>query len=488
MKKIKMDTKRIEELKSFVDHCKQNPTVLHDPPFAFFKNFLQSLGAQIPPSGKMDKGEDGEYHRDGNVSRDDDIGNEDIIESDIELDNSDVLEPDNDPPQVMGNSSIEVTEENEEAAQLSKAKAMDLITDGMFHEAIYHLTEAITLNPKSAILYANRALQAVFDLRVAAKLDFDEEIGSVLKKVEPNAKKIESHRLKYERLRKEEELRKIELEKQRRQVKSETQDSEAATLLKDGEINLVRSERELETNMVRSLSSHFSRFVSLAANYERVVFLKVDIDESRSAAAEWNVSSVPSFFFVKDGKEVDKLVGADKKLLEMKITQHAVKSGHFINLIPAWNKAFRNLSEKVKLGSVDCGVEKSLTEKFEVKQYPTILVFCVDKNTSVLYMGRRTFSAIKSFALGELEKYFVPLEVTGKEFWDKKCVSVTFYFVAFLPNILDSKANGQNMYLRQLMSVAEELKDYRAMEEDRRDCGIRGKGKKSRYHMKEKQR
>ncbi|KAL6583699.1 hypothetical protein OROMI_002988 [Orobanche minor] len=376
-----MDLKKIEDLKTFVDHCKQNPTVLHTPPLAFFKNFLQSLGAQIPPSGKMDKGKDGEDHRDGNVSKDDDIANGDLVESDIEMDNSDVVEPDNDTPQLMGDSSIEVTEEKQEAAQLSKAKAMDLIADGMFDEAIYHLSEAITLNPKSAILYANRASvyvklkkpnaavrdadaalqinpdsakgykargmarsmlglweESVLDLRVASKLDFDEEIGSVLKKVEPNAKKIESHRLKYERLRKEKELRKIELEKQRRQVKSE--DSEAASLLKDGEITLIRSERELEAKLdaARKKSRlaviyftaawcgpcrHISPvFVSLAVKYERVVFLKVDIDESRSAAAEWNISSVPTFFFFRNGKEVDKLVGADKKSLEMKIAQH----------------------------------------------------------------------------------------------------------------------------------------------------------------------
>lgn len=62
---------------------------------------------------------------------------------------------------------------------------------------------------------------------------------------------------------------------------------------------------------------------SLAGKYPKVVFLKVDIDEARDAAAEWNISSVPSFFFVKNGREVDKMVGADKSTLERKIAQHA---------------------------------------------------------------------------------------------------------------------------------------------------------------------
>ena len=54
-----------------------------------------------------------------------------------------------------------------------------------------------------------------------------------------------------------------------------------------------------------------------------MVFLKVDIDEARDVAAGWNISSVPTFFFVKNGKEVDSVVGADKSTLESKIAQHA---------------------------------------------------------------------------------------------------------------------------------------------------------------------
>lgn len=82
---------------------------------------------------------------------------EDIIESDVELDNSDVVEPDNDPPQKvggqmkvevmvsfmfhsltspplcwqMGDPSVETTEENRDAAQLLKSKAMDALFEGM---------------------------------------------------------------------------------------------------------------------------------------------------------------------------------------------------------------------------------------------------------------------------------------------------------------------------------------------------------------------
>lgn len=81
----------------------------------------------------------------------------------------------------MGDPSIEVTEENRDAAQISKSQAMDSISEGKLsvsccsnisdlaghattsvcvtgklQEAIDHLTEAIMLNPSSAILYATR--------------------------------------------------------------------------------------------------------------------------------------------------------------------------------------------------------------------------------------------------------------------------------------------------------------------------------------------
>lgn len=64
-------------------------------------------------------------------------------------------------------------------------------------------------------------------------------------------------------------------------------------------------------------------YTSLAEKYRRVVFLKVDIDEAVDVAARWKISSVPTFFFVKNGKEVDSVVGADKNTLERKIAQHA---------------------------------------------------------------------------------------------------------------------------------------------------------------------
>ncbi|GMQ11571.1 hypothetical protein CsSME_00054158 [Camellia sinensis var. sinensis] len=330
-----MDAEKVAELKNFVEQCKSNPSIIHNPSLVFFKTYLQSLGARIPPAVPKSVS--------SNIL--------DIVESDVELDNIDVVEPDNDPPQKMGDRSIEVTEENRDASQILKSKAMDSISEDKLHEAIDHLTEAVMLNPSSSILYATRAsvyvklnkpiaairdadaaLQinpdsakgykirgmaramlgqweaAAKDLHVASNLDYDEEIGMVLKKVEPNAHRIEEHRRKYERLHKEREQRKIE--HARKQRRGEVQDPEAASALKEA----------TWCGPCRFISPLFT---TLAGKYQKVVFLKVDIDEATDAAARWNISSVPSFFFIKNEEEIDKVVGADKSSLERKIAQYA---------------------------------------------------------------------------------------------------------------------------------------------------------------------
>ncbi|GMH23368.1 hypothetical protein Nepgr_025211 [Nepenthes gracilis] len=368
---------------AFIDECKSNPSIVHDPSLRFFKNYLQSLGAHIPPKAKSNMGHfSSDSTEDDGVKKPDDGLEDDILESDVELDNTDVVEPDNNPPQKMGDPSVEVSEDNQDAAQVSKSKAMVALSEGELDEAIDHLTEAIILNPHSAILYATRAgvfaklkkpnaairdadaalqinpdsakgykvrgmaramlglwEEAANDLHVASKLDYDEEIGLALKRVEPNAHKIEEHRRKYERLLKESERKKSERIKQRQHSKPE--DADVKSALNDGQVIGIHSTSELESKL--NAASKLSRlailyftatwcgpcrfisplYTSLAGKHPNIVFLKVDIDEARDVASRWNISSVPTFFFIKNGKEVDKVVGADKSSLERKIAEHS---------------------------------------------------------------------------------------------------------------------------------------------------------------------
>ena len=49
---------------------------------------------------------------------------------------------------------------------------------------------------------------------------------------------------------------------------------------------------------------------------------KLDVDQNQKTAMRFNVRSIPTMMFFKDGKHVDTLVGANPAVLEQKVTQH----------------------------------------------------------------------------------------------------------------------------------------------------------------------
>ncbi|KAK4363247.1 hypothetical protein RND71_018488 [Anisodus tanguticus] len=155
----------------------------------------------------------------------------------------------------------------------------------------------------------------------------------------------------------------------------------------------------------------------------------------------------------------------DEKVLKSKdlwiVEFFAPWCGHCKKLAPDWKKAAKNLQGKVKLGHVDCDAEKSLMSRYNVQGFPTILVFGADKESPVPYEGARTASAIESFGLEQLETNIAPpevIELTRPDVMEEKCNSAAICFVSFLPDILDSKAEGRNKYLEMLLAVAEKLK------------------------------
>lgn len=67
-------------------------------------------------------------------------------------------------------------------------------------------------------------------------------------------------------------------------------------------------------------------FVELSRRFPEIFFLKVDVDELRDVAQEWAVEAMPTFIFIKEGKAVDKVVGARKDELERKVTALATEA------------------------------------------------------------------------------------------------------------------------------------------------------------------
>ncbi|KAI7744121.1 hypothetical protein M8C21_030371 [Ambrosia artemisiifolia] len=160
-----------------------------------------------------------------------------------------------------------------------------------------------------------------------------------------------------------------------------------------------------------------------------------------------------------NSRNFDELVVKSKDLWMVEF--FAPWCGHCKKLAPEWKKAAKNLQGKVKLGHVNCDDEKSLMSRYKVQGFPTILVFGADKENPITYEGARTASAIESFALVQLETNVAPPEVTeltSQDVMEQKCGSAAICFVAFLPDILDSKAEGRNKYIETLLSIAEKFK------------------------------
>ncbi len=52
-------------------------------------------------------------------------------------------------------------------------------------------------------------------------------------------------------------------------------------------------------------------FEELAKKFSRITFLKVDVDEAQDIASKYDVNSLPTFVFLKNGVEVHRIEGAD---------------------------------------------------------------------------------------------------------------------------------------------------------------------------------
>ncbi|XP_019196293.1 PREDICTED: thioredoxin-like protein CXXS1 [Ipomoea nil] len=57
----------------------------------------------------------------------------------------------------------------------------------------------------------------------------------------------------------------------------------------------------------------------LALSYQNILFLSVDVDEVKEVAAKMEIKAMPTFMFMRDGVEVDKLVGANPEEIKKRI-------------------------------------------------------------------------------------------------------------------------------------------------------------------------
>ncbi|XP_062106700.1 thioredoxin H2-like [Humulus lupulus] len=63
-------------------------------------------------------------------------------------------------------------------------------------------------------------------------------------------------------------------------------------------------------------------FHDMSIKYTDADFVKIDVDELKEVAKGFEVKAMPTFVLVKNGKEVDRVVGAKKDELEKKVKEH----------------------------------------------------------------------------------------------------------------------------------------------------------------------
>jgi len=175
--------------------------------------------------------------------------------------------------------------------------------------------------------------------------------------------------------------------------------------------------------------------------------------ESEEAAGETSVITLT------DADFIEQVIDSDVSWM---VEFYAPWCGHCKSLAPHWAKAASNLEGKVNLGAVDCTIEKSTCEKYEVKGFPTIYTFTKgSKDNHEKYEGQRTSSGIVSYAMDIYESTLGPIEI-GQLVDDATLKSVcgekTLCLIAFLPHILDTGAAGRNKYIEALVEVAERHK------------------------------
>ncbi|KFK33157.1 hypothetical protein AALP_AA6G338000 [Arabis alpina] len=66
-------------------------------------------------------------------------------------------------------------------------------------------------------------------------------------------------------------------------------------------------------------------FLDMAEKFSDVDFVIVDVDELNDVAGEFSVRAMPTFVLVKRGREVERIVGADKDQLENKVSHYSAQ-------------------------------------------------------------------------------------------------------------------------------------------------------------------
>ncbi|XP_018819366.2 thioredoxin H-type-like [Juglans regia] len=115
-------------------------------------------------------------------------------------------------------------------------------------------------------------------------------------------------------------------------------DSEENVKFSGGNVHLITSKESWDQKLVEAsgdgkiVIANFSAtwcgpckmiapfYRELSEKYPSAMFLLIDVEELTELSTSWEVKATPTFFLIRDGRQVDKHVGANKTQLEKRIT------------------------------------------------------------------------------------------------------------------------------------------------------------------------
>ncbi|XP_077160138.1 putative protein FAM10A4 [Paroedura picta] len=142
-----MDLRRVKNLQALVHEYAQDPGLMGAKQLTVLRAHVEHiLHAYADAIGRRAVQEENKPE----------VTSSNESESDIDED-GEILEPDLDVLQEMGDENVRLTSEMMDQADEKREEAFDALEKGDLQRALELLTEAIKLNPQSSVIYVNRA-------------------------------------------------------------------------------------------------------------------------------------------------------------------------------------------------------------------------------------------------------------------------------------------------------------------------------------------
>nr|XP_056713820.1 putative protein FAM10A4 [Euleptes europaea] len=287
-----MDLRRVKNLQALVNAYRQDPDLVGAKQLKVLRAHVENiLNAYTDAFGRKAVEEEDKFE----------VINSNESDSDIDED-GEILEPDQDVLQEMGDENVRLTSEMMDQADEKREEAFDALEKGHLQRAVKLFTEAIKLNPQSSVMYVNRASvfvklkkptaairdcnkaselnsksalpykwrgkayillgqwkKAAEDFATACQWDCDEETNALLQMVQLRLRKIAEYHKKYE---------------QRQELKAIQEQLEKVRLTLEEQESVQREENSWD-ELARAGRKHLKFFFTLLDPRMMMAFLDV---------------------------------------------------------------------------------------------------------------------------------------------------------------------------------------------------------------------